>query len=72
MQTRITPYMLNLKMERNVFTTSLHWFEKWPIFQQLKENNLFQKVKNDKYGVVWNENIDLAGDELYYSGQKVE
>ena len=47
-------------------------FEKWPIFQQLKENNLFQKVKNDKYGVVWNENIDLAGDELYYSGQKVE
>lgn len=46
-------------------------FDKWPVFQQLKENNLFQKVKNDKYGVVWNEDIDLACDELYYNGQIV-
>ena len=46
-------------------------FDKWPVFQQLKKNNLFQKVKNDKYGVVWNEDIDLACDELYYNGKTV-
>lgn len=46
-------------------------FDKWPVFKQLRENNLFQAVKNDKYGVVWNEDIDLACDELYYNGKKV-
>lgn len=46
-------------------------FSKWAVFNQLKENNLFMRVRNDQYGVVWNENIDLACDEIYYNGQKV-
>lgn len=47
-------------------------FAKWPVFQQLKDNNLFQSVKNDDgYGIVWNEDIDLACDELYYNGSRI-
>ena len=47
-------------------------FSKWQVFQQLKENNLFQSVRNDGgYGIVWNEDIDLACDELYYNGTRI-
>lgn len=47
-------------------------FSKWPVFQQLRENNLFQSVKNDGgYGIVWNGDIDLACDELYYNGSRI-
>lgn len=47
-------------------------FSKWPVFQQLTDNDLFQSVKNDGgYGIVWNEDIDLACDELYYNGSRI-
>lgn len=46
-------------------------FEKWPIFIDLKNNaGLFEKVKVDNggYGISWNENIDLACNELWENG----
>ena len=46
-------------------------FDKWEVFQTLKEvQGLFGQVKVDAggYGISWNEEIDLACDELYYNG----
>ena len=49
-------------------------FERIPIFNKLKENNLFYKVKVDMggYGIIWNSEIDLACDELFYNGKTIE
>ena len=46
-------------------------FEKWEIFRSLKTiNGLFQCVRVDTggYGIVWNDEIDLACDELWEEG----
>ena len=43
-------------------------FEKWDIFNELRENKeLFNKVKVDKggYGITWSDEIDLSCDELW-------
>ena len=49
-------------------------FEKLPIFNKLKENDLFYKVKVDVggYGIIWNGEIDLACDELFYNGKTIK
>ena len=46
-------------------------FEKWPVFNELKKNELFYSVDVDKggYGVVWNDDIDLSCDELFANGK---
>ena len=48
-------------------------FEKIPVFNQLKENNLFKKVKVDigGDGIVWNSEIDLSSEEPYYNGTPI-
>lgn len=45
-------------------------FTLWPIFNKLKENELFSKVKvaPGGYGVIWNDEIDLSCDELFVNG----
>lgn len=46
-------------------------FDKWEVFQALKEvKGLFEHVRVDAggYGVIWNSEIDLSCDELYYNG----
>lgn len=46
-------------------------FDKWSAFNSLKQiNSLFSQVKVDSggYGISWNDEIDLACDELYYNG----
>lgn len=45
-------------------------FNKFKVFNKLKNNNLFYKVKVDKggYAVIWNKEIDLACDDLFYDG----
>ena len=45
-------------------------FERIPIFNELKENKLFYNVRVDVggYGIIWNDKIDLAAEELYYNG----
>ena len=49
-------------------------FEKIPIFNKLKNNDLFKKVKVDigGYAVVWNKNIDLECDDLFYDGKIIK
>jgi len=44
--------------------------EKWHSFRDLKNDILFQLVKVDVggYGLVWNEYIDLACEELWENG----
>ena len=46
-------------------------FNKWPVFNELKEGHLFYDVKVDQggYGISWNKNIDLSCDELFFEGK---
>ena len=47
---------------------------KWEVFNDLKANNLFNLVYVDTggYGIVWNDYIDLACDELWHNGKSVQ
>ena len=43
---------------------------KWKVFEVLKDIELFKKVKVDQggYGISWNEDIDLACNEIWEHG----
>ncbi len=46
--------------------------KKIPVFEMLEYvNGLFNQVRIDAggYGVVWNDEIDLSSEELYYNGK---
>ena len=66
-------YLLNVKFRdgesRRYDVAKL--FDKWPVFQELKDGDLFSRVTVDTggYGVSWNDRIDLSCDELYYQGE---
>ena len=47
---------------------------KWNVFEKLKDNKLFKKVKVDAggYGISWNENIDLSCEEIWKNGIIIE
>ena len=49
-------------------------FDTFKVFNKLKENNLFNKVRVDKggYAVIWNKEIDLACDDLFYDGKIIK
>lgn len=49
-------------------------FKKVPIFEQLKDSNLFLEVQTDVggHGIVWNDDIDLSCDELWENGVAVD
>lgn len=49
-------------------------FKKWPVFNELKKNGLFEKVHVDAggFGVSWNDEIDLSCDELWEGGVKTD
>lgn len=50
-------------------------FEKWPMFLPLKQDlMLFRSVTVDTggYGIIWNDDIDIACDELFYNGVTVK
>ena len=38
------------------------------IFSPLKNIGLFLQAKNDVYGVVWTDSIDIAAEHLYCNG----
>lgn len=49
-------------------------FKKWPIFQNLRDiPGLYKQVKIDSggYGISWNEEIDLEGNELRENGKEI-
>lgn len=46
-------------------------FDKWEQFQDFKQvQGLFERVSVDAggYGISWNDDLDLACDELYHNG----
>ena len=47
---------------------------KWSIFENLKDEELFKKVKIDLggYGISWNEDIDLSCEEIWQNGEKID
>ena len=47
---------------------------KWSIFENLKNENLFKNVKVDigGYGISWNEDIDLSCEEIWQNGEKID
>lgn len=49
-------------------------FKKWEVFNELKKNNLFNKVHVEKFGyaVIWNSKIDLHCNEIFERGKVVE
>ena len=49
-------------------------FSKWLVFNELKNNHLFEEVSVDQggYGVSWNDDIDLSCDELFYEGKEIK
>lgn len=49
-------------------------FNKIDIFNQLKNDDLFKKVQvaSGGYGIIWNDNIDLACDEIFENGEIVK
>ena len=50
-------------------------FNKWDIFKLLKtEHGLFESVEVDQggYGIVWNDDLDLSCDELFYNGEVIK
>ena len=50
-------------------------FEKWGAFRALKDSpELFHSVAVGEggYGVIWNDELDLSCDELYFGGTEVQ
>ena len=50
-------------------------FDKYPMFFPLKEDTaLFSSVEVDVggYGIIWNDDIDIACDELFYNGETIQ
>lgn len=70
--TALDNYMLLIEYREGV--TRLYdvkpLFEKIPIFNQLKENDLFNQVHliAGGDGIIWNDEIDLAAEEPFYNG----
>lgn len=48
--------------------------DKYEIFRDLKNKELFELVKVDKggYGISWNEKIDLSSEEIWKNGKKIK
>lgn len=49
-------------------------FKKWPRFRRLLDDDkLYFKVKVDigGYGVVWDDELDLSAEELWYNGRRI-
>ncbi len=42
-----------------------------PVFAPLKNIALFMQAKKKNYAVVWNEEMDIASEALYYNGVPV-
>ncbi len=45
--------------------------QRWQVFRELQNTELFNKVKVDigGYGIVWNEDIDLSSEEIWKNGK---
>lgn len=48
-------------------------FDKYPVFHQLEDKNLFDSLQIDGvgYGVSWNDELDLSSDGIYSRGEHI-
>lgn len=48
-------------------------FDKYPVFRDLEDEELFKNVKIDGvgYGIIWNDEIDLSSDGIYLRGKHI-
>lgn len=48
--------------------------EKYEVFKELNNKELFNKVKADigGYGIIWNDDIDLSCEEIWKNGIIIE
>mgnify|MGYP003310059847 FL=1 len=48
--------------------------EKWEVFKELKDEDLFDSVHVDLggYGIIWNDRIDLSSDSIWEKGETVK
>ena len=48
-------------------------FDKYPVFRDLENEELFENVKIDGvgYGISWNDEIDLSSDGIYLRGKHI-
>jgi hypothetical protein len=59
-----------LNGEKRLYDVKL-LFDKWTSFNSLRHiSSLWEQVKVDSggYGISWNDELDLACDELYFNG----
>ena len=75
--TPLPDYRLNVQFSEGVTkqydVKSL--FDKYPMFLPLKENpELFSSVEVDVggYGIIWNDDVDIACDELFFNGKTID
>lgn len=69
----------NLKLEVEFIDGSVKSYNinelmsKYKVFEELKNEELFKKVKVDQggYGIIWNNKIDLACNELWEHGVSI-
>lgn len=69
----IYKYMLEVTFQDGIikYYDVSRLFEKWKTFQNLEiVEGLFEQVKVDQggYGIIWNDEIDLACNELWEHG----
>ena len=45
--------------------------QKWKVFNELRDIELFNRVRVDigGYGIIWNKDIDLSSEELWENGK---
>ena len=75
--TPLSDYILSVQFSEGI---TKHYdlkplFDKYPMFIPLKEHlDLYYSVSVDVggYGVIWNDEIDIACDELFFNGETVK
>ena len=75
--TPLSDYILSVQFSEGI---TKHYdlkplFDKYPMFIPLKEHlDLYYSASVDVggYGVIWNDEIDIAADELFFNGETVK
>jgi antitoxin component YwqK of YwqJK toxin-antitoxin module len=44
------------------------YFEKYKFFAPLKERKLFENAQLDRWAIIWNDDFDIAIEEVYEKG----
>lgn len=47
-------------------------FEKYPQLERLKDRSLFTKGELNRYGIVWDDELDIESDTIYENGKIID